>query len=98
MAARLRQGDLMLPGTVVERYLKCRRAGCGICRQQKGHGPVYYLSMRRSDGRTRMVYVPQAQLAEVRAGVQNYQELKAALGSLSQAELEAWCRRTRRHP
>lgn len=88
----------MLPGTVVERYLKCRQAGCGKCRQQKGHGPVYYLSVRRPDGRTRMVYVPQGQLAEVRAGVRNYRELKAALRVLSQAELEAWRRRARRRP
>lgn len=79
----------MLAGTVVERYLKCRREGCAICAKQGGHGPAYYLSIRQ-DGRTRMVYIPKEHLAEVRKAVSDYHAVRDGLRELTRHELEKW--------
>jgi len=86
----------ILAGTLVKRYLRCRRDGCPICRKQGGHGPAYYLSVRGADGKTRMVYVPRARLAEARHGVQAYRRLKEGLRRLSAEELRRWRQGTRR--
>jgi len=86
----------VLQGTVVERHLRCRREGCRVCREQGGHGPVYYLSVRGEDGKTRMVYVPKARLGEVGAGVAAFRRLKEGLGELAAGDLRRWCGEARR--
>lgn len=83
----------LLPGTVVERYLKCRKAGCGICREQGGHGPVYYLSIRGEDKRTHMIYIPKEHLREVRAGVAAQKRVVQGMRDLARKELEQWRKR-----
>ena len=79
----------MLAGTVVERYLKCRRKGCAICVKQGGHGPAYYLSIRE-EGRTRMVYIPKHHLAEVRQAINDYHAVRDGLQALTKRELQKW--------
>lgn len=61
-----------------------------ICKSQGGHGPVYYLSMRGKDGRTRMIYVPKERLSEVRKAVGAYKEIKDGLKQLAARDLEKW--------
>ena len=99
LAKLLDDAPWVLRGTLVTRYLKCRRADCTICRHQGGHGPAYYLSTRADDGKTRMVYVPKERLGEVRAATAAYQRLKKGLAELARRDLARWRRRTRRaHP
>ena len=86
----------ILAGTLVKRYLRCRRDGCPICRKQGGHGPAYYLSVRGRDGKTHMIYVPKSRLAEAREGVRAYQRLKAGLRRLWAQELRRWRQPIRR--
>ena len=45
----------MLAGGFVERWLRCGKAGCW-CRDRKGHGPYYYLSVL-DRGKPRMIYL-----------------------------------------
>jgi hypothetical protein len=85
----LGQAPWLLAGTVVERYLKCQRQGCAICREQGGHGPAYYLSTRQ-EGRTRMVYIPKAHLAEVRQAISDYHAVRDGLQELTKRELQKW--------
>jgi hypothetical protein len=88
----------ILAGTLVKRYLRCRRDGCSICRTQGGHGPAYYLSVRGPKGQTRMIYVPKTRWGEAREGVRAYRRLKAALRRLCAAELRRWRQEIRRTP
>jgi hypothetical protein len=96
LSLRLTGPAWILAGTLVKRYLRCRRDGCPICRKQGGHGPAYYLSVRGQDGKTRMVYVPKERLAEARQGVKAYRRLKEGLRRLSAEELRQWRQGTRR--
>ena len=96
LSLRLTEPAWILAGTLVKRYLRCRRDGCPICRKQGGHGPAYYLSVRGPEGKTRMVYVPKERLAEARQGVKAYRRLKEGLRRLSAEELRQWRQGTRR--
>lgn len=89
LSKRLTGASWLFAGTVVERYLKCRRAGCDICKKQGGHGPAYYLSILE-DGRTRMVYIPKQELASIRKAVGDYRALRDGLQSLARNELVKW--------
>ena len=95
-AKLLADAPWVLRGTLVTRYLKCRRHDCEVCRRQGGHGPHYYLSTRGDEGKTRMIYVPKGRLEEVRAAVACYKRLKEGLAELARRDLERWRRRTRR--
>jgi len=85
----------ILRGTLVRRYLRCRRPGCSVCRQRGGHGPAYYLSLRGPQGQTRMVYVPKDRLRQVREGARAYRRLKEGLRRLCAQELTRWRRQRR---
>lgn len=85
---------MLLAGTVVERFLKCQRKDCAICRKQGGHGPAYYLSIRE-DGRTRMVYIPKDHLKEVRKAIRDYRALRDGLQGLAKGELQKWRKKRR---
>jgi hypothetical protein len=96
LAKLLADAPWVLRGTVVTRYLKCKRRECAICQRQGGHGPSYYLSTRGEDGKTRMIYVRKGHLTEVQAAVARYKRLKEGLADLARRDLERWRRRTRR--
>ena len=92
----MEQAPWLLAGTVVERYLKCQRKGCAICREQGGHGPAYYLSIRE-DGRTRMIYISKDHLAEVRKAIRDYHAVRDGFQELTRSELQKW-RKKRSRP
>ncbi len=91
----LAEAPLLLPGTIVERYLKCRNKDCAICREQGGHGPAYYLSIREA-GRTRMIYIAKNRLREARKAVADYQRLRKGTQKLAHEELKRWHKQGRK--
>jgi hypothetical protein len=95
---RLRQlAPRLVFGTLAETYRRCGRSGCH-CVDGPKHGPHLSLSFRGPEGRTQAYYVPQALQAEVRAGVDAWQELQQivrTLGDLHREQLWA-SRRPRR--
>ena len=95
LSRRVTGAPWLFAGTVVERYLKCRRAGCAICKKQGGHGPAYYLSIRE-EGRTRMIYIPKQALEAVRQAVRDYRGLRDGLQTLARNELIKWRKQRRR--
>ena len=95
LTKRLQQAPWLIAGTVVERYLKCQRKECAICREHGGHGPAYYLSIRE-DGRTRMVYIPKEHLSEVRQAIRDYHIIRDGLRELTRSELGKWRRKRSR--
>lgn len=92
----LQNSEWVFQGTIVKRFLKCQKKTCKICKTQKGHGPVYYLSIRGSDRRTHMIYIPKEYLTEVKKGILAYKTLKAKLKQLVKKDLTKWRRKRRK--
>jgi len=70
----------VLRGTLSVRFRSCGKAGCKCTRGEKHRG-VYLVF--REGGRFRQVYIPHSQEARVREWVQQYQEVRELLESLS---------------
>lgn len=94
ISKHITDAEWLLPGTIVTRYLKCRRKDCETCSLQGGHGPAYYLSVLGENKRTQMIYVPKEHLAEVRKATKAYALLRDGLRDLARADLDKW--RTKR--
>ena len=68
---RLPPLELLLRGSVIERYKRCGNTGCH-CQQGRGHGPKYYLSVSYPQSRPKMIYVPGTSLESVRESLARY--------------------------
>jgi len=89
--------DRMLWGSLVAVYRKCGKPTCHCATGEK-HGPVWYLSSR-DEGRTRMWFVPSAQLEAARQGVKafhRYRERGQRLAAENLAQLKRERARGRR--
>jgi hypothetical protein len=80
----------VLFGSLIERKVKCGKAGCRCMREADYmHGPLYYLSDKR-ENRTRWVYVPLGKVEETRHRLrqgQRAQDVLKRLGELGRVEL-----------
>jgi len=72
-----------LPGTLLEEYRRCGKAGCH-CTRGEPHGPYYYHRWRE-EGRQRRRYVKPAQLADVREALVAWRELHPPTRSMRNA-------------
>jgi hypothetical protein len=84
IAAELASLGLALPGTLIERHVRCGRANCR-CHADPPvlHGP-YWQWTRKIDGKTVTRLVPDDQLDDYRQWLDNHRRLRALV-----AELEA---------
>jgi hypothetical protein len=71
---RLPDLNHVLRGSLIERYKRCGKPGCG-CARTRGHGPKYYLSVSHPGRLPEMDYIP----SEYR---QSVQQLLANLGRI----------------
>jgi hypothetical protein len=87
----------ILRGTVRTRYVRCGKEGCH-CQDGEGHGPVYYLSVTLSTGRTKQITLGKDTYDLATQYVQNFQRLREILEEVStiNREILAEKRRTRR--
>ena len=67
----------LLKGTVMERRMRCGKAGC---RCTKGQPHVYLVITWKEEGRSRMVYVDERRREEALAWSANYRKFKELLG------------------
>jgi Family of unknown function (DUF6788) len=100
IAAELASLDLALPGTLIQRHVRCGKPGCR-CHADPPvlHGP-YWQWTRKTGGKTITRLVPDEQLDDYRQWLDNHRRLRALV-----AELEALTlaiadtgTRTRRRP
>jgi len=77
----------LVAGSLVERFTKCRRAGCK-CMRGEPHGPFLYLS-RNEDGRTRWFYIGKATEGPLALAAKRYKTFAEALRTLRKLEREA---------
>lgn len=87
VARRLGEAGYALPGTLIERAMRCGKANCG-CKADppRLHGP-YYQWTRKVDGKTVTVNLTNDQVARYGPWFANARALRAALNELEQLSL-----------
>jgi hypothetical protein len=91
---RLPPLEACLPGSLIERYKRCGKAGCK-CATGRGHGPKYYLSVSQSGATPQMDYVPCEYQQQVLRYVTNYQHARDLLKAICAINRELLRRRER---
>jgi hypothetical protein len=92
LARALADPETTLQGTVLDQRRRCGKPGCR-CAGGEPHGPYTYLSVGRSAGQARLLYVPAAIAGAVRRRVQLTEAAEAALAGISAVNLELLARR-----
>jgi hypothetical protein len=76
LKAKLAQVGDLRPGSLVERYRRCGKAGCHCAaRQAEGHGPSWSLT-REVGGKTVTRVIPAEAVAQTRQQVAEYQRFR----------------------
>jgi hypothetical protein len=75
-------------GSITSVCARCGRAGC-ICESQTARR-AYRLTYKNGDQRTRIVYVPQARLPEIRKKLANYAKLRKIIEELVETNIAAF--------
>ncbi len=83
---------LILRGSLIERYKRCGHPGCK-CRQGRGHGPKYYLSVSQAGSRPEMDYVPEEYSQQVTDYLLNFQQVRQILEKICNINRELLRRR-----
>ena len=82
----------MLRGTVATQGRRCGKEGCK-CTRGELHGPYTYLTLPRSSGPARIVYVPKAMAEELRRRVELSARVEVTLQEISAINVELLARR-----
>jgi hypothetical protein len=77
----------ILRGSLVERYVTCGNPSCKCARGER-HGPMWYLTVTLGPGRTTGGIVSEEKVAEVRAWIENYHQLKDHIEKISEINRE----------
>ncbi len=77
----------ILRGSLVERYVTCGNPSCKCARGER-HGPIWYLTVTLGPGRTTGGIVSEEKVAEVRAWIENYHQLKDHIEKISEINRE----------
>jgi hypothetical protein len=92
LARSLADPETTLRGTLLNQQRRCGKPGCR-CGTGALHGPYTYLSVGRSAGQARLLYVPAAIADAVRRRVELTEAAEAALAAISAINLELLARR-----
>ncbi len=72
----------VLRGTLLERYVRCGKAGCH-CQEGPGHGPILYLSVTLGVGRSQQITIAPEDQKMARLLVHNYKRIWEILEEVS---------------
>ena len=78
--------SLVIRGSYLERFSTCVRPDCA-CHRGHTHGPRTYVVVTR-DRKQRQLYVPKAQTAVVREGIEQHRRLMELVDAISAVNLE----------
>lgn len=92
LSRKLGAPEATLRGTLTTQARRCGKPGCR-CADGEPHGPYVYLSIARTAGRPRLVYVPASLAEAVRERVELTEAAEAALAEISAVNLELLARR-----
>jgi hypothetical protein len=87
VAAEIAGLGLALPGTLIQRHMRCGRAGCA-CHDDPPvlHGP-YWQWTRKQAGKTISRYVPDDQVEDYRQWLDNHRRLRELVAELEDITL-----------
>ncbi len=92
LAEQMPDPSSALTGSLMSRMVRCNKPNCRRCQKGgKGHGPIWILSVRESQGRVRQITVPQHLKPEVEEGLKRFaaiQSLLRQIGEVNQQLLE----------
>jgi hypothetical protein len=92
LAEQMPDPSAALTGSLMSRMVRCNKPNCRRCQKGgKGHGPIWILSVRESQGRVRQITVPQHLKPEVEEGLERFAEVQSLLrqiGEVNQQLLE----------
>lgn len=92
LSRQLGDPEATLRGTLTTQPRRCGKSGCR-CAEGEPHGPYVYLSVARTAGRPRLVYVPASLAEAVRERIELTEATEAALAEISAVNLELLARR-----
>ena len=92
LAQLLREADVMIQGSFSRTYRTCGRAGCR-CQRGEKHGPHTYLTFRGPEGKTRSLYVPEAELGAFEEATAAWDRFKQVAVELARENRERVVRR-----
>jgi len=97
LAAALPDATELIRGTLVERWMRCGKAGCR-CQADPAarHGPYRLLETTVGRGRTRTLLLPAVEVRAVRAAIGRQRRITAQLEQISEANWELLSLRVRR--
>lgn len=86
----LPDASIALTGSLLRRMIRCNKAGCRLCadNKQARHGPFWILSVSLGDRRVRQIMVPKHLKAEVQAGVRRFAEIQKLLKKIAKLNQE----------
>ena len=82
----------MIQGSFSRTYRTCGRAGCR-CQRGEKHGPHTYLTFRGPEGKTRSLYVPEAELGAFEEATAAWDRFKQVAVELARENRERVVRR-----
>ena len=92
LAKALPDVEGVVMGSVSDQHRRCSKEGCK-CAQGELHGPYTYLTLPRSSGRPRLLYVPASIAEALRRRVDLTAQIEAALEGISAINVELLARR-----
>ena len=87
LAQQLPPATEILRGSLVERYVTCGNPSCK-CAKGERHGLIWYLTVTLGPGRTTGGIIPNDNIDQVRAWIENYHNLKDQLEKISEINRE----------
>jgi hypothetical protein len=91
LVQRMPDPTIALSGSLMQRMVRCNKAGCRACHEGKGHGPIWILSVSGGKRRVRQITIPRELRKEVQEGLRRFaaiHKLLKEIGRLNQALLE----------
>jgi len=92
LAHLLREAEVMIQGSFSRTYRTCGRPGCR-CQRGEKHGPHTYLTFRGPAGKTRSLYVPEAELGAFEEATAAWDRFKQVAEELARENRDRVARR-----
>jgi hypothetical protein len=88
----------ILPGSLLNRMVRCNKPGCRFCEKGKGkgHGPICILSVSLGNGRVRQVPIPSQRKSDVEEGLRAFAQTRKLLKQIAQINVDLLQERKRR--
>jgi hypothetical protein len=80
----------VLPGSLLSRMVRCNKPGCRFCEKgkDKGHGPIWILSVSLGNRQVRQIPVPNELKKEVEESLRAFAQTQTLLKQIAQVNLE----------